>query len=357
MGLKLLHSADWHLDSPFASFSEEQRRFLRRQQLLIPGKIAELCTREGCDLVLLAGDLFDTEATRESIDAVKRGLERCGVPVFVSPGNHDYVCPGSPWLEEAWPDNVHVFTGGLESVAVERLNCRVWGGAFHSMDCPPLLEGFRAECRELYAVALLHGDPTQASSPYNPVTAAQVRASGLDYLALGHIHRAGSFRAGAALCGWPGCPMGRGWDETGDKGVYLVSLEGERAELRSVSLDLPRFLERNADISRGAQEALEAILPPGASADFYRVTLTGQGGADLPSLLRAFSHIPNLTLTDRTEPPLDIWGEEGSDTLEGTYFRLLKEQLDGADPQTARRIRLAAELSRRLLEGREVVLP
>lgn len=357
MGLKLLHSADWHLGSPFAGFSDEQRQFLRRQQLTVPDKIADTCIREGCDLLLLAGDLFDGKPDRESIDAVKNALARCGVPVFISPGNHDYLCPGSPWLEESWPENVHVFTAGLESVAVEHLNCRIWGAAFHSMDCPALLEGFRADCREAYAIALLHGDPGHASSPCNPVTTAQVRLSALDYLALGHIHRSGSFRAGSTLCGWPGCPMGRGWDETGDKGVYLVTLDGDCAEIRSVSLGLPAFREAAVDISSGARAALEEALPPVPTTDFYRITLTGQGSGDLPELRQTFSHVPHLELIDQTLTEAEIWGSESGDTLEGTYFRLLKEQLAGADRETARRILLAAEISRRLLEGRSVTLP
>ncbi|MBQ3503209.1 MAG: metallophosphoesterase [Oscillospiraceae bacterium] len=357
MGLKLLHSADWHLGSPFGSFSEAQRLLLRRQQLTIPDKIADVCLREDCDLMLLAGDIFDGEPRREWVDAVKRALARCAVPVFIAPGNHDFCRPGSPWLEESWPENVHIFTGGLESVAVQNLNCRIWGAAFQSMDCPPLLEGFRADCREDYAIALLHGDPVQASSPCNPVTSAQVRYSALNYLALGHIHKDGSFRAGSTLCGWPGCPMGRGWDETGDKGVYLVTLEGDCAEIRSISLDLPCFREETADIAGDARGTLESLLPPVPSFDFYRITLTGCGSTDIPALLHTFSHVPNLELIDRTMTEADIWGSEGSDTLEGTYFRLLRQQLADADPETVRRIRLAAEISRSLLEGRSVTLP
>ena len=38
MGLKILHSADWHLDSPFAGFTEEQRQLLKEEQRRIPGK-------------------------------------------------------------------------------------------------------------------------------------------------------------------------------------------------------------------------------------------------------------------------------------------------------------------------------
>ena len=357
MGLKLLHSADWHLDAPLSSLSGEARQQLRQAQQSIPDRIAELCRRENCDLVLLAGDLFDGMPCRETVDAVKAALARCAVPVFISPGNHDHCAPGSPWLEERWPENVHVFTGGLESLVVEGSNCRVWGGAFRSMDCPGMLEGFRAEGSELYAVAVLHGDPSQTDSPYDPVTAAQVRDSGLDYLALGHIHKAGSFRAGSTLCGWPGCPMGRGWDETGEKGAYLVTLEPDAARVQFVSLGLPCFREQTVDITGDAKAALEAVLPPVESHDFYRITLKGQGCADTRSLLEAFPHIPGLELLDKTEAPLDVWGSESEDTLEGVYFGLLKKKLEDASPEEAERIRLAAELSRRLLEGREVTLP
>jgi hypothetical protein len=68
MGLKLLHSADWHLDAPLSGFSPEQRQLLRRAQLTIPERIADLCRRECCDLVLLAGDLFDGTPSRETVE-------------------------------------------------------------------------------------------------------------------------------------------------------------------------------------------------------------------------------------------------------------------------------------------------
>ena len=99
MGLKILHSADWHLDSPFAGFSQSQRELLKREQRKIPGKVADLCRREECDLVLLAGDLLDGQAGRETLDILKKELKRCGVPVLIAPGNHDFCAPGSPWLE------------------------------------------------------------------------------------------------------------------------------------------------------------------------------------------------------------------------------------------------------------------
>ena len=354
MGLKILHSADWHLDSPFAGFSQEQRQLLREEQRRLPGKIADLCRRENCDLMLLAGDIFDGEASRETLDVLKNALERSGVPVLIAPGNHDFCAPGSPWLEESWPKNVYVFTGAMEAVSLEGLDCRVYGAGYRSMDCEPLLESFHAEGDEKYCVAVLHGDPTQRESPYNPITAAQVRESGLDYLALGHVHKAGAFHFGNTLCVWPGCPMGRGWDETGDKGVCIVTLTDE-AQVQAVSLDTIRFFDLETDVGADAVSALESVLPPQGSRDFYRISLTGSGNVDLNALYREFPDFPNLELRDHTEPPIDLWANTDSDTLEGVYFQMLRRAMD-ANPDNARRIQLAAEISRKLLSGREVTL-
>ena len=354
MGLKILHTADLHLDSPFAGFSEAQRQLLRQQQKLLPGKIADLCRRENCDLLLLAGDIFDGQPTRDTIGILKEALSRCGVPVFVSPGNHDFCSPESPWMTETWSENVHIFTGALESVILEDLSCRVWGAGFRGMDCPPLLDGFHAEGTEQYKIAVLHGDPTQRESPYNPITAGQVKASDLTYLALGHIHKAGAFRAGNTLCVWPGCPMGRGWDETGDKGVCIVTL-GEEVNVQAVSLDTLRFYDLEADAGADAGAALESLLPPQGSKDFYRVSLTGSADVDIKSIYSEFPDFPNLTLLDKTEPPIDLWENTDSDTLEGMYFQLLRRLLE-EQPENARQIQLAAEISRKLLDGREVTL-
>ena len=353
MGLKILHSADWHLDSPFASFSPEQREYLKKKQLEIPGKIKTLVKTRDCDLVLLAGDLFDGAWNRDTLDLVRDTLAACRVPVFIAPGNHDHVGPESPW-EERWPGNVRIFRGGLESVALPELDCRVWGAGFASMDSPALLEGFRAEGAEPFRVAVLHGDPTSAASPCNPVTAAQVRTSGLQYLALGHIHKGGTLRAGGTLCAWPGCPMGRGWDETGDKGVFLAEVE-QTAKVKGISLDTPRFYQQELEINGDAARMLERVLPGADTRDFYRVTLTGRGRPDLRGLLRQFAHVPNLELRDKTTAPADLWADAGADSLRGAYFGILKEL--SLDPEQAEQAKLAAEISLRLLEGREVTLP
>lgn len=347
MGLKLLHSADWHLDSPFLSFPDAQREYLRSQQRKLPAQIADICQREQCDLVLLAGDLLDsTTASRQTLEAMKAAFAACAVPVLIAPGNHDYCCPGSPWLEEDWPKNVFIFTGAPESVSVAGLDCRIYGAGYQSMDCPPLLPDFVRTGSERWHIGLLHADPTNANSPYCPVTAAQVRASQLDYLALGHIHQLGGYQIENTVCSWPGTPMGRGWDETGEKGVLLMTLD-DTPKIQVLPLNTPRFYEYSVDLDNGSPED---VLPGAASNHFYRVTLTGTAATPIPELRRKWAHLPNLELIDRTEAPVSLWQDVGEDSLRGIYFSLLQSMEHPAALK-------AAELSRRLLDGKEVTLP
>ena len=356
--IKILHSADWHLDSPLQGHSPEQTAVLRRALLEIPGKIAALCRSECCDLVLLSGDLFDGAYTREGYLALLGALEEMAVPVFITPGNHDYADANSPWAKELWPENVHIFTQPhMTYVDVPGLNCRVWGAGFVSMDCPALLEGFRVSGEGSCNIGILHGDPTQLHSPYCPITKLQVEQSGFDYLALGQIHKGGLFTAGKTLCAWPGCPMGRGYDEPGQKGALIVTV-GEETASRFVPLDAPQFYDLETDVTDTPENALSALLPAVGNDHFYRVTFTGSSEAIvLDRVAAAFSRFPNLVLRDKTTPPVDVWGTADEDSFEGMYFRLLRSALEAADPQTQKRIRLAAEISRQILDGQEVTLP
>lgn len=349
--IKILHSGDWHLDSPLQGKSEAQGSLLRAELDRIPEKLAALCKEENCDLVLLSGDLFDGAYTQESYRTVFDALKTMGVPVFITPGNHDFICPESPYEKELWPENVHIFRKQeIEWVDIPSLCLRVYGAGFQSMDCPSLLDGFRAQEN---AVGVFHGDPTQLNSPYNPVTKSQVLGSDLRYLALGHVHKGDGFWAGDTLCAWPGCPMGRGWDEQGDKGALIVTLT-DKTEIRFVPLGAPQF----HDIAVDVKEGVASVLPAIANDDFYRVTLTGESETiDLERLQAEFSGFPNLVLRDQTRRPVDLWKCLGEDNFEGLYFGMLKEALTDADAQMQEQILLAAKLSRQILDGQEVVLP
>jgi len=356
--MKLLHSADWHLCAPIQGLPEAQAQKLRASLLELPAKIAALCRAEGCDMMLLSGDLFDGPYTPQSYRLLCAALEEAGVPVFISPGNHDFVGPDSPWLRESWPENVHIFTQPeITAIPLPALSCTVYGAGFSSMDCPSLLTGFQADPDAKYTIGVFHGDPTNVSSPYHPITRAQVQDCNLTYLALGHVHKTNSFRAGKTLCAWPGCPIGKGYDETGVKGVLIAELS-DVSDVHFVPLDAPAFYDLQAEATEDPAYVLASLLPATANEDFYRVTLTGSWSApDLASIREQFTQFPNLTLRDQTTPPTDPWATAGEDSFEGIYFGLLQEALGHSAPQQQAEIQLAARISRQLLDGQEVVLP
>ena len=85
MGLKVLHSGDLHLGSPFSGFPEDQRQRLREAQIVLPEELTRLCREQKADLVLLAGDVFDGPYQKKTAALLADCLEDCGVPVFITP--------------------------------------------------------------------------------------------------------------------------------------------------------------------------------------------------------------------------------------------------------------------------------
>ena len=111
--MKLLHAADFPLDSPFQGFAPAQQESLRKASMELPFAVARLCRERACQMLLLSGDLFDGPYTRKSYEALASALEEAKIPVVIAPGNHDHVGRNSPWLSEHWPENVSIFTSPL----------------------------------------------------------------------------------------------------------------------------------------------------------------------------------------------------------------------------------------------------
>ncbi len=354
--LKFLHAADLHLDSPFRALSPERAGERRREQFALLEALVELCDSEGCELLLLAGDLFDVEAARrDSYEALVRSLGACHARVFLAPGNHDFYAPGSLY-RLPWPENVHIFSSETpEAVVLEELDAVVWGAAFTGPSAGARLEGFHVEEPERSNLMVLHGDVDVPASPYGPISTAQIEASGLDYLALGHVHSASGRRvAGKTVYAWPGCAMGRGFDETGEKGVYLGTLSERGCELAFRPLPGRRYEVLRVEAGEDPLASIEAALPVDTRDDIYRLVLTGPSE---PLALRELEtalapRFYGLTLRDETRPKRDLWAEAGEDSLKGLFLKTLAEQRAGDDPAL---YTLAAELGVAALEGWEVL--
>jgi DNA repair exonuclease SbcCD nuclease subunit len=97
--LRLIHTADWQIGKPYGTVADEQKRFrLQQERLAAIGRIGDVVRREQAELVLVAGDLFDSPTPATT--AVLEVLELIGemeLPVLVIPGNHDHGAPGTIW--------------------------------------------------------------------------------------------------------------------------------------------------------------------------------------------------------------------------------------------------------------------
>jgi len=86
--LKILHTADWHLGKRLQEYSrlDEQR--------LVLEEICQIADRENVDLVLLAGDIFDSfNPAHEAVELLYKTLRKLSKngnrPIIAISGNHD----------------------------------------------------------------------------------------------------------------------------------------------------------------------------------------------------------------------------------------------------------------------------
>ncbi len=363
--LRFLHAADFHLDSPFRSLEVEQAVARRRESRELLERLARHAARVQADVVLLSGDLFDSDnAYRETAEALARALGSIPAPVFLAPGNHDWYGPGSPYAALDWPENVHIFrTGTVESVELPGLNTVVHGAAFTAPEqTGSLLEGFTAPADGKCHLMVLHGDVGASEARYDPLTEEEIARSGLTYLALGHIHSySGLRRAGATVWAYPGCPEGRGFDELGDKGILEGTVDDRgTVALTFVPLARRRYESLRLDVTdRQPLEALEEALPPQTASDLYRITFTGEtgeAGVDLPGLTEALAdRFYHLELRDETRIREDVWARAQEDTLRGVFLRRLRLRWDGAQTEEDRQaITAAARFGLAALDNRDL---
>lgn len=359
--IRFLHTADWHLDSPFAALDPRCAVSRRRELRQLPSRLADYVNEQDIHLVLLCGDLFDSAALyRDTAEELTCALGRMRARVLIAPGNHD--CYGPAWEHILWPDNVYIFREN-RITALTVGNVVFHGAAFTAAEqTAGLLRGFTAPQDGKVHVGLLHGEVCAGESRYDPIRPEDIAASELNYLALGHIHkRTEPLRYGRTLTAWPGCPQGRGFDETGEKGFYQGTI-GDDGDitLRFVPFALRRYESCTVDVTgQRPLEAVEASLTGPTQQDIYRITLTGEtgeGGADAAALedaLRGRFHA--LEIRDETRMARDVWARAGEDSLRGLFLQKLRVRYDSAASETERqRLTAAARFGLAALDRRDL---
>lgn len=364
MSVRLIHAADLHLDSSFEGLGGEKAALRRAEQRALLRRLGDLCRKERADLLLLCGDLFDSEyiyaQTGETLLDVLSGLD---IPVFITPGNHDWFSRRSPYALLSFPGNVHIFTEEkLRGVVLEDLGVTVWGAGYTSNVCPPLLRGVRVPKRSgMLDVLALHAEVGNAASQYCPVSENDLSRSGFDYAAFGHIHSfSGLRRAGSCIYAWPGCPEGRGFDECGEKGVIRADLDPDNCRIAFIPMGARQYEKLRVEAGEDPLEAAENALPNDAHRDIIKIVFTGEC-ADPPDLAylqqRLEPRVFHLVLADKTEPAADLWERTEEDTLTGAFLRRMRRLLDSAGTDEERGLVLeAVRMGMAALEGRELRL-
>jgi exonuclease SbcD len=211
--LRLLHTADVHLGARHEDLGEAAAA-LRERQLAALRATVDLALAERVAVVLIAGDLFDTNTvSRRTVERAAAELGRLAagrIRVVVLPGGHDAYTRSSVYRAYDLPalvgrEMMDVLTPDRPVVRLDMLDAVVVGaaGSRRAAGGPFANTSGLALPAPTWRIGILHapvGDGVDALSP------AELEASGLDYVALGGTHTAVSGRAGTVAWAMPGSP-------------------------------------------------------------------------------------------------------------------------------------------------------
>jgi len=388
--VRLLLFSDLHLERGFAWAPPEvgrQRRDALRRCL---HRIAELAVQLSVDAVCCGGDLYEHDRYRPDTGTFLRdvfaGLDP--IPVFVAPGNHDWLGPGSLYASTRWPPNVHIFTEPRLTPVSLADGLTLWGAAHHSpTNAPNFLDGFRVDRGGVH-LALFHGSELGAFGPrpergegtggdrpggeptgdhrtgadqaggeaprrHAPFRAEQIGAAGLHHALLGHFHTPRD----APDHTYPGNPEPLTFGEIGERGAVLVTVDGSGSvqrerhrvavtQLHDVTVDLD-----GVEHAEAVQDRVDAALA-GVSG-IVRVTLRGEVAPEVlvdPGRLRRPPDVAAWVVrADGVTYGYDLAALRAEPTVRGQFVRDVE-----ADPSLSDQMRRAILLAGlRAFDGRE----
>jgi DNA repair exonuclease SbcCD nuclease subunit len=385
--LRLLHTADVHLGARHADLGERAVA-QRERQFAAFVAIVDLALAEKVDLVLVAGDLFDSNVQpRRSVERVVGELKRlveARIRTVVAPGTHDVYDRASIYRAydlsamagAVGSDLVTVLNPDHPDVHLKALDVVVHGPCFATKRAPrsPLADlDVAADDRATWHVGLLHATlaiPGQTDADEVVITTDEIAASGLDYLALGHWHSTSQGTAGKTVYAYAGAPEPVAVDQDRAGNVLLVTIGGEGRKKVAVE-------ERK--VGRTAFERVELDAARlGSQADLVK-SLAGRANPDLVLDIQIIGVRPDeldlvpdeveaeladrflkLRVRDRSvpAPPEGVVAPAG--TVLGAYIHDVEAQIAEAeaaeDTDAAAALREVLRLGRLLLTGHEVTL-
>ncbi|MDQ7794867.1 MAG: DNA repair exonuclease [bacterium] len=370
--IRILHTADLHLDCLLGGLPYERRVERRAEIFAGLRRVVQLAGDHRVDALLVVGDLFDLDClSRETVAQVSALFRSAGLPILLVPGNHDPgEDPRSPYREDVFPPNCHVFGGdeftafspvegltvhGLPFLAAARRRRQLRDFARRFPPTPG--EGFR--------VVAHHGAYSGFTLPegdYAPVLPQDLVDTQAHYVALGHHHnwRDVTPRGGPPAC-YPGSPVRLDWSNLPERKALLVRFKpgAPAAEVEPLVLEDRPYLEIEFNPATAPLEDLIAELEAVADEQaMVRVVLEGTVPGDglvHPDRLEAayrgrFFH---LKVEDRTRPaPSD----RPQSTITGLFLARLAQRLEGLpeDAPDREALNLATKYGLAALRGEDL---
>lgn len=386
--LRVLHTADIHLGARHADLGE-QAAAQRERQFAAFRATVDLAIAEPVDLVLIAGDLFDSNVQpRRSVELVAAELRRlvdARIRAVLIPGTHDVHDRASIYRSYDLPalagavgsDLLTVLTPERDSVVLEALDVVVHGPVFATKRAPhsPLRDlDVRKDARATWHLGMVHGSvaiPGQTDGDEVVITTDEIAATGLDYLALGHWHSTSRGRAGSTVYAYSGAPEPVALDQDRAGKVLVLTLD-QRNGKKSVTIDerqvgRTRFEKLELDAADiASQPALVDLLAARADPDLVLdVRLIGVRpdalDLDVEEVEAAIGgRFLKVRVRDRSVPALTEGAIPSPDTVLGAFIREVEAHVAeleaAADDVAAGELRDALRLGRLLLSGEEVTL-
>ncbi len=371
--VKILHCADLHLGAAVKSLGIRSAK-RRTDYLKTLEKIIEVCRDQSVQLLLIAGDLFDSPwVAKELLEDVKNlFLLIPETYIAITPGNHDpYTIDSCYAKEDFWPKNVILFSGEMSDHPIPSLGVRLWGAGM--TDSYSLKSLFHREQsireakteKEEIQIGIIHGDLLSAGgrSEYNPIYKEDIRDCGLSYLALGHIHkRSEPVWEGSCCYAYSGSAEGLGFDETGEKGVYLGLVTADSCRLKFLPVCQRRFLKYRIDVSQAestkqaaavTRRSLLELQGEEAGKNLYEILLTGDTiydwSFDPAAFLAEFDDFFFIRVREQRRILYDLEQMAKETSLRGIFARRMLESKSGIPPE---QFESAVQIGLRALNGR-----
>ena len=290
--VRFVHSADWQLGRAPYFLSEEARARFSAARVEVIGAIAKLAVQEGCDFVVVCGDVFESNYIDRQV--LVRALDKmraaAGVEFFLLPGNHDPLDASSifrsPTFKEHGPSNVTVLDGsepvqaapGVELIAAPWPNKRpltdLVGEACESLEPT---DGFRVVCGHGAVDAMWPEvkDPAHISLER---LEERIESGVIHYVALGDRHSTTDV-GDTGKVWYSGAPEPTDFNETEPGNALVVDLDRERVRVDRRGVGTWRFEHRDWELGTDLDiDALRDWLesPDNKERSIMRASLRGQ---------------------------------------------------------------------------------